>query len=670
LWGLGHRERLSLTGHTLKTLPSGPKSTLFAVHLAVSPDGKTLASLGADKKIKLWDLRSGKLLQSRDGPAEAMSLAFTDQGKKLQAVVIAEAGKGADIDFKDLGNAPLGPDRLFGQLALRVVDLQKADTATTEKFTATRLAAPAAVLTGDKGAFRLMISGMVMLAGKRNFAPFALALSPDGKTLAIGGLHTSPAQLIDGQPPVHQTGAVLLWDLAKNQEKMVVPGHQSMVLTIAFAPDGGFASAGFDRVVKLWDKDGKERATLTGHRAPVSVVRFSQDGKRLFSGAIDGNIHVWDVATGKATHILRGHLESIVHLAVNPPSPPFAKRGVGGASDGDELVSSSTDGVIKVWKLSEAEGPAPVSLKSAIRHLSFAPDGKTLFAIDHFGVFRRCDAATGKVLDQRRLHPAKTIILAAASSDSNLAAFADILQNTITVRNTTSGNEIFSLPNKKDHGLAYILRFSPDGKYLAAGSGTGQHLGDVTVWSLESGQVVHELGGFTNHVMALAYSADGRFLAAGGKDHPVRVWESASGKQRYLIQRSAEVTAVAFSRDGKLLAVATEKDIAIHRATDGQEVLAFPTYSHSSAVLIFSPDGKRLASGAGGGETMRGTGVKLWDVAGGRETLSLDSSAIVTSVAFAPDGTRLAAAFADEMVTNLMSFDTKAAIHIWEAPKK
>ncbi|GEM_PF-6265945 len=72
----------------------------------------------------------------------------------------------------------------------------------------------------------------------------------------------------------------------------------------------------------------------------------------------------------------------------------------------------------------------------------------------------------------------------------------------------------------------------------------------------------------------------------------------------------------------------------------------------------------------GEGETGHGSGVKLWDMVTGRETLTLgDASAAVSSLAFSPDGARLAAAFTEDSMLNFMSPGNKSIVQIWEAGK-
>jgi WD40 repeat protein/tRNA A-37 threonylcarbamoyl transferase component Bud32 len=649
LWGLGHRDRFTLTGRAPKkrAAPAGPMEQPDVVLLAVAPDGKTFVSLDADQKLQFIDLNSGRVLKAAKGPANVLSLEFTDDGKKLQMVVAQGGGKFQLPNAP--GKKPPSLEKLNACLAFHTVDLQDADKIQIDKFDPAHLASPVSILFSGPKSVNIMLNGMMFLTAQQNFAPVSLARSPDRKTLAIGGL-TSVAKL----PAVQQEGAVLLWDLTKNEVKAHLKGHPSIVGAAAFAPDGSLASASIDRTVKLWKADGSERATLAGHRAPIMNLRFSGDGKRLLGGSTDGNVYVWDVASTKLEQILRGHEEAIVSIGLT--------------SDGRHVASASGDGVTKVWDLATAGGPAPAPINATVRSLVFASDGKSLFALDQGGQFKTIDVATGKELGQRPpLSVPFPIMTGAIAADGKTAAYSDLLRNMISVKDTANAKETHAFKFK---GFAYVLAFSPDGKKLACGTGEGQRSGTVTLWNLEASQELNKFDNFTHHVKALAFSADGRFLAAGSMDRSAQVFDTMTGERVYRLERASQVLAVALSRDGQLLAVAAENEVSVHQLPEGKQLLAFPTYGHRVAQLLFSPDGKRLATGSGPGDTARGSGVKLWDIATGRETITLgDPSAIVSSLAFDHDGTRLAAAFTEEFLLNFMSPGAKSVVKIWEAPK-
>jgi WD40 repeat protein len=88
-------------------------------------------------------------------------------------------------------------------------------------------------------------------------------------------------------------------------------------------------------------------------------------------------------------------------------------------------------------------------------------------------------------------------------------------------------------------------------------------------------------------------------------------------------------------------------NVSIRDVPSGRDVLSWRGYHHRLSKMVFSPDGRRLATAVGGDELGRGGGVKLWDVVTGQELLSLGgASDVVTGIAFSPDGKRLASAHA------------------------
>lgn len=302
-----------------------------------------------------------------------------------------------------------------------------------------------------------------------------------------------------------------------------------------------------------------------------------------------------------------------------------------------------------------------------IQSLSFAADGKTLRAVDRGGALKTLDTATAKETGKRAQLGKRIMVRGAAlSPDGKTAAIYDAAKSAISVCDTADGMERHEFPYK---GIAYALAFAPDGKTLACGTGFLNKEEEVIVWELDTGKERFRVKEFKKKVNSLAFSADGLRLVVGSQDRSVVILEAATGNVLHRFERTSPIQAVALSRDGHLLAVADRTSVSIRQAKDGKEVLAFPTYSHSVALLAFSPDGKRLASGGSAAETGRGTGVKLWDVATGRETISLgDPGAVIRSLAFSPDGTRLAAVSSeDSIINNFGGQGSKSVVQIWEA---
>lgn len=161
----------------------------------------------------------------------------------------------------------------------------------------------------------------------------ALALSPDGKTLATGSYDQK----------------IKLWNVADGTERKTLSGHNGAVFGLAFRPDGKLlASASADRTVKLWDvASGERRDTLSQPSKEQYAVAWSADGKRLAAGGADNRIRVWSVSpeareTTNPLVVARfAHEQPILRLVWS--------------ADGKAMLSSAQDGTVRVWDAAEVK---------------------------------------------------------------------------------------------------------------------------------------------------------------------------------------------------------------------------------------------------------------------------------------------------------------------------
>jgi WD40 repeat protein len=129
--------------------------------------------------------------------------------------------------------------------------------------------------------------------------------------------------------------------------KQTLRGHDEVVWALAISPDGQtLASGSWDKTVKIWDMNtsnefqqssGSLLRTLTGHFDKVKSLAFSPDGEKLASADLSGTIKLWQISSGEMEGTLKGH-STWVELAFNPQDRT--------------LVSGSFDDTIKVWQVS------------------------------------------------------------------------------------------------------------------------------------------------------------------------------------------------------------------------------------------------------------------------------------------------------------------------------
>jgi RNA polymerase sigma factor (sigma-70 family) len=274
--------------------------------VAISGDGKMLASEGEDETVKLWEVATAKekaVLKTMHQPPKT-SLALSRDGK-----VLATGGSEGTIRFWDVVK---GKEKavLKGH---------------TDRVAAVALSVDGKlVASASDRTVRLWDAAtgreMAVCNGHANKVT-SVAISGDGKLLLSGS----------------EDNTLKLWDAATGREIASLEGHTDKVTSVALSSDGKLAaSASEDDTVKLWDvATGKERTTLKGHQAEVLSVAISGDGKLVASASGDKTIKLWDAATGREKATLIGHTNKVTSVAIS--------------GNARLVVSGSADKTVKLW---------------------------------------------------------------------------------------------------------------------------------------------------------------------------------------------------------------------------------------------------------------------------------------------------------------------------------
>jgi hypothetical protein len=208
------------------------------------------------------------------------------------------------------------------------------------------------------------------------FSNSPLAFLPDGKTVV--GL---PAQHVDD-------ASVRFWDVSTGKEVRQIDNDQPF-FGLAVSPDGKVLALGTQQRVELWDAvSGDEVRVLHGpNTSNYRALAFAPDGKMLATAGGSPAIQLWEVASGKERHLFRLAAESPAVVNSRFPGGPKAVSALAFSADGTILAAGGNDSAIHLWDLlTDEEFPPLVGHSAPIRALVFTPDGKQLVSFDAEGL--------------------------------------------------------------------------------------------------------------------------------------------------------------------------------------------------------------------------------------------------------------------------------------------
>jgi WD40 repeat protein/tRNA A-37 threonylcarbamoyl transferase component Bud32 len=327
----------------------------------------------------------------------------------------------------------------------------------------------------------------------------ALAVAPDGETLALGCLDS----------------LVRVRRLVPFEESVALTGHEKEAWGVAFAPDGRtLASSSDDHTVKLWDVEtGKERRRLEGHDSLVSCVAYSPDGRWLATGDYHNDLKLWNEA-GSVQATLRGHEAPVRCLAFSP--------------DGRTLASGGKDKTLRLWDVAERrQHRVLMSHTDGVRAVTFSPDGAMLASASNDQTVRLWDVSSGRLLASlehpgqmwaEAVQPGQIWSVAFHPSGKRLATGDK--SGLIFIWNLEEQKQLVTL---RGHSLGVrSLAFSPDGRTLVSGSEDRT----IRVWQAATGNELVCLKDLPHEVNSVAFSRDGKYLAAALHDGSVRLWKA------------------------------------------------------------------------------------------------------------------------------------------------
>jgi WD40 repeat protein len=401
--------------------------------------------------------------------------------------------------------------------------------------------------------------------------------------------------------------------------------HSGMVHGASFSPDGKYlATSGEDGPIRLWGpRTGKLIRRFEGPNQRVYSVAFSPDSKQLAStgGWPALSLHIWNVETGAEVH----------GLGCSGLSTPWA---VAWSPDGKLLASAHGQGPATIALWDPASGkqvrrfrPADSEALSVV----FTRDSKRLVSGGSDGSVQLWDVGTGKEI--RLIGRAQGWAFQVALSPDGKTVAAAGNDRAVRLWELETGKEIRRLPRgPAPHfpGITGGVTFSSDGKKLV----TGGMDRTVRIWGLAAATPLLSIEG---GVPPLALAPDDATLAMTGRDHALRLWDVASGKEIPTPDgpRNA-ITALAVSPDGRATALGVGGEfVRVYDTLTGKELRHWAGHEYAIHLLRFAPDGKELLSWCRDAD--------FWDVSSGKRLRSIPAElAFAGPAVYSPDGQSLA----------------------------
>jgi WD40 repeat protein/serine/threonine protein kinase len=537
------------TGNLIRTLPE-----LNVVSLAYTPDGKMLGVGGRDQ-VAVWNLETWRIIFKQTNNFARFRIAFLSDGTR--AVIGKRGGPfGKDGGSSELWDYSTGElKHAFPESGGHVAVSQRGEylaTGYTDK----------SVKIWDPATGRLVRS---IKTGEAE----AMALSPDGRILVTS--HWGPE--------------VELWNASTGRRIGSLTNNPCRVWSLAFSLDGKFlVTGGADQLIRIWDVASLHQVDhLKGHGNEVTSVALSTDGQTLVSGSKDRSAMLWRIPSDLHP---RRPMTVISNVGPHPVFSP----------DGCWVAAGDRQGNVAAWDVASLK--SKVSLVDASDAVAFSPDSSVLLTRGSNYFLKKFEVATGSVRETIPGRPAgEAAFHTVLSPDGRILAFG-LPDGTLAFSDARTGVVKGTTAHAFSDQL-FQLAFSPNGKLLAVASGESEAeltASIVKIWDTESYKIVTNLVGHTEIILSVAFSPNGKILATSSADNTIKFWDTTMWKESLpSLGQKEYVMSLAFSPDSKVLAtVSNDRLLKLWNAATRHELASFKL-DDVAMHLVFSPDGQTMA---------------------------------------------------------------------------